>query len=219
MSDEMTVLLIILAIVLYLLYRKSAPGEYRSEHSLKPGTHRIGEDLSPGKGDLVAISGGGTVNVRERGSTAKVTTFRLHSSNAAIPSRYRNLRLSALDIVEISGNMEALITPAKAITDARNVELTQGVYKFGEDLPAAKYNLTAVSGDGKVSIREANATDPFFSQDMNPMAADKASVYENLLCEAGGQMTVEGNLKVKLALSEKQHNRTQRILDFLNQTP
>ena len=219
MGDEMAVLLIILAIFLYWVYRKSNTSGYSSELPVKPGTHRIGEDLPPGKGDLVAISGGGTVTIKERGGSAKVTTFKLHASNSALPSRYRNLKLCPLDILEISGNMETLITPAKSISDVNGAELTQGVYKFGADIPAAKYNLKAVSGDGKVSIREANAADPSFSQDMNTAGEDKSSVYENILCEAGSQMTVEGSLKIKLTLSQKQHNMTQRFLDFLNQDP
>lgn len=219
MGDEMAVLLIFLAIFLYLIYRKSNKGGYSSELSVKPGTHRIGEDLPPGKGDLVAISGGGTVTIKERGGSAKVTTFKLHASNSALPSRYRNLKLCPLDILEISGNMEVLITPAKSIADANGAELTQGVYKFGADIPAAKYNLKAVSGDGKVTIREANATDSSFSQEMNTAGEDKSSVYENILCEAGGQMTVEGSLKIKLTPSKKQRGRVNQILDFLNQDP
>ena len=221
MSDEMAVLLIILVIVLYWVYTKSksSSGGYTSDQTLTPGTYRIGEDLSGGKGDMVAISGGGTITVKEKGGDDSVKTFKLHASNPSIPSRYRNLTLSSQDILEITGNMKVLITPAKSISDVEGAELTMGTYKFGSDVPPAKYNLKALSGDGKVTVREAGAKDPAFSQEMNTAGEDKASSYENILCSDGAVMTIGGTLKLQLTPSKKQRGRINKILDFLNQEP
>ena len=168
---------------------------------------------------MVALSGGGTVTINEKGSSASVKTFKLHASNPGIPDRYRNLTLSSLDVLNISGNMKVLITPAKSISDVEGAELTMGTYKFGSDVPPAKYNLKALSGDGKVTVKEADAKEAVFSQEMNTAGEDKASTYENILCSENAVMTIDGTLKLQLTPSKKQRGKVNKILDFLNQDP
>ena len=219
MNDEMALLLILFAGFLYWVYRRSKSGGYASDIDLKPGTHRIGEDLAPGKGDLVAVKGGGDICILEHGTKNWSHNFKLHADSPAIPSCYRNLTLNAKDILEINGSVELRLTPAKAIEDGEGAEISLGTYQFGVDIPPAKYNLKATAGDGQIQFYEPRADCYSVYQDMNATGEGKSSVYENLLCESGSRLVVEGTLKLQLTKSKKQRGKMQAILDFLNQSP
>ena len=217
MDDQMAVLLILIMVFLYAIYRFSKGGGYSGEIQLNPGTYRIGEDLSPGKGDLVAVSGCGEICIQESSNGIWSNNFKLHASDASDPARFRNLTLRPHDILEINGNIQVMITPSTPITDPENIEIGLGVYQFGLDVPPAKYNLKAVSGDGHVTFFEPEAEEFSFFQSMNASGDGKSKVYENVLCEEGSRMLVDGALVLKLTKSKKQRGRMQKALDFLNQ--
>ena len=220
MNDDMALFLIFVAIILYVVYRYSKRGGvYAAEVPIGPGTYRIGEDLDPGKCDLVAVRGGGDICIKERGNDVWNNPFKLGADNPAVPSRYRNLTLHPSDILQVNGKVKLLIVPPTPITDGEGAELTLGTYQFGVDVPAAKYDLKATGGDGQVTFFEPKATEFSFYQDMNPDAAGKASVYRNLLCEEGARLVVDGTLKITLNKSKKPRGRFHQLLDFINQAP
>lgn len=219
MNDEMTLIFIIIGIVLYVFYRRSKRGHYSSDIPLEPGDWRVGEDIKPGKGDLVAASGTGDISIMERGNGVWTNNFKLGADNPAAPAKYRNLTLHDSDILQINGNLKVLITPPTAIADGDGAVLTLGTYQFGLDIPPAKYNLTAEEGDGQITFFAPDETEFSVYQDMNPNMAGKSSVYNNLLCEDGARLQVSGTLKLKLTKSKKQRGRLQKMLDFVNQSP
>ena len=219
MEDGMAVILILLLVFLYLLYRMTISGTYPPESPLGPGTYRIGEDLDPGKGDLVCVGGAGDVSIQERGNGVWTNNFKLHVDSPSAPSRYRNLTLHPHDILEINGSIKVLITPPTALTEADTLELCLGCYQFGVDLPAAKYDLKATAGDGQITFYNPKETEYSLYQDMNHAADGKSGEYKNLLCDEGARLTVEGTLKVTLTKSAKQRGLMQRLLDHLNQQP
>lgn len=218
MDDMMAFILILIVVCLVLVYRKSKPGSggYSQDTPLNPGTHRIGEDFPPGRGDFVALSGKGDVCVKKWGTDKQVLKFTLHADGKAAPDRYRNLTLRRFDTLEVNGSLNIMITPSKPFPENVTPELTQGIYCFGSDIPPAKYNLKVTGESGTVKYFGPNADEAEFSQEMG---GDNATVYENLLCEGGGRMTIDGKLKLELTKSKKQRGRMQKILDFLNQTP
>ena len=219
MNDDLALFLIIVGVILWIIYHYSKRGHYGDEIPIEAGDHRIGEDMDPGKGDLVAVNGTGDICIKERGNDVWNNPFKLGADNPAVPSRYRNLTLHPSDILQVNGKVKLLIVPPTPITDGEGAELTLGTYQFGVDVPPAKYDLKATGGDGQVTFFEPKATEFSFYQDMNPDAAGKASVYRNLLCEEGARLVVDGTLKITLNKSKKQRGRLQKILDFINQDP
>ena len=219
MNDEMTLFFIIIGVVLVIVYRRSKRGLYGSEIPLTPGDWRVGEDIDPGKGDLVAVSGTGDINIMERGNGVWTNGFKLGADNPAVPGKYRNLTLHASDILQINGDIKVLITPPTPIADGNGAELTLGTYQFGVDIPPAKYDLTATEGDGQFTFFAPDESEFSVYQDMNPSMTGKASVYNNLLCEDGARIVVTGSLKLKLTKSKKQRGRFNKLLDFINQDP
>ena len=152
MNDEMTLIFIIIGVVLFIFYRRSQRGHYSSDIPLEPGDWRVGEDIKPGKGDLVAASGTGDISIMERGNGVWTHNFKLGANNPAVPGKYRNLTLHASDILQINGNLKVLITPPTAIANGEGAVLTLGTYQFGLDIPPAKYNLKAEEGDGQIDL-------------------------------------------------------------------
>ena len=220
MSDDMVLFFICITIILYFLLRYcKRNSSYSEEVPLDPGTYRIGEDLTPGKCDLVAASGSGDICIQERGNGVWNNPFKLGVSNPAASPRYRNLTLHASDILEVNGSIKLLVTPPSAIADGEGAELTLGVYQFGIDVPPAKYDLKAESGDGQFSFFAPGESEFSVFQDMSSNGDGKSTTYKNLLCEEGSRMVVDGTLKLKLSKSGKQRGRLQKILDFINQDP
>ena len=221
MTDEMAVLLAIFAGILYWIYRRSQPKKgFTSNLTLTPGTYRIGDDLGSGKCDLIATKGGGDICIMESATNEWSHNFKLHSGSPALPQRYRNLTLSGKDILEINGNVEIQLAPAKAIENGDGAEISLGVYQFGVDIPPAKYSLKVTAGDGQIQFFEPESEEYSIYQDMNANAEGKSAGYENLLCEAGSRLVVEGTLQIKLSMSKKQpKTKMQTVLDFLNQKP
>ena len=220
MSDDIVLFLISIIIILYLLYRFSKRGgSYTDEVPVCPGTYRIGEDLAPGKCDIVAVSGSGDVCIKERGSDSWNNPFALAASDPKKPSRYRNLTLHRHDILEVNGKIELMLKPPAAITSIDGAELILGTYQFGVDVPPAKYDLTATGGEGQFSFFAPNESEFSTFQDMAFATDGKSSTYSNLLCEDGARIVVDGTLKLKLTKSKKQRGRMQKMLDFVNQSP
>ena len=220
MNDDMALFLICIAIILFLVYRYSKHGgSYPDEITVEPGIYRIGEELAPGKCDVTALSGSGEIRIRERGKKEPTVSFKLSAASAVTPSSYRNLTLLPRRMLEVNGNLHLNITPPCIIDEDQEIELTQGSYTFGADIPPAKYDLTALDGEGKVSLFEGKEHEVSVSQEMAFSVDGKSSVYHNLLCEAGSRLEVVDTLTLKLTRSQKQRGRMQKILDFLNQDP
>ena len=219
MNDEMTLFFIIVCVVLVIIYKRSKSGHYGDEIPLEPGDYRIGEDLDPGKGDLVAAKGVGDIAIMERGNGVWSNCFKLDANGSAAPTKYRNLTLHPSDILQINGNLKVLIMPPSPLASGDGAELTLGTYQFGVDIPPAKYNLTAEDGDGQFKYFAPNETEFSIYQDMKKGDAAKAEVYNNLLCEDGGRMVITGTLKLVLTKSKKQRGRFNKLLDFVNQDP
>ena len=219
MSDDMALFFIIIGVVLVFIYKRSKRSVYGNEIPLGPGDYRIGEDLDPGKGDLVAVNGTGDICIKERGNDVWNNPFKLGKDNPAVPNRYRNLTLHPSDILQINGKVKLLIEPPTPIADVKDAELTLGTYQFGVDVPPAKYDLKATSGTGQVTFFAPNESEFSFYQDMGADADGKAAVYSNLLCEDGSRLVVDGTLKIKLTPSKKQRGRFNKLLDFVNQDP
>ena len=219
MSDELAIIVMVIVIGLVFLYRRSNSGGYSSDIPLNPGTYRIGEDLDPGKGDLLAVSGGGDISIKDRGTGNWDHNFKLHADSPAAPSSYRNLTLQTHDILEINGRIQVMIIPATPVKDVAGVEFTHGTYEFGVDIPPAKYDLKAVGGDGQVQLYPPEGEVYTFFQDMTKDTGDKSIVHENVLCDANARMTIDGTLKLTLTPSKKQRGWVYKVVDFLNQDP
>ena len=220
MKDDTAMFLICIGIVLFLIYRYSRRGgSYAAEIPLEPGTYRIGEDLSPGKCDIVAVSGTGDICIRERGNDVWNNPFRLGADTPVAPSRYRNMTLHSHDILEVNGNIKLLLTPPATAIDADCTELTLGTYQFGVDVPSAKYDLKALSGSGQFTYYPPKEESFTEFQDMAFNGDGQSTCYHKLLCEDGARLVVDGTLKLKLTRSRKQRGRFYQILDFINQDP
>ena len=221
MNDDMALFLICIGIILYVVYRYSKRGGvYAAEVPIGPGTYRIGEDLDPGKCDLVAVKDGGDICIKERGNGVWNNSFKLAADNPTAPSRYRNLTLHRHDILEVNGKVQLMLQPPTVIRNGDGAELTLGTYQFGVDiLTSAKFDLTAEAGDGQFTFFEPKATEFSVFQDMALSVDNKASAYNNLLCEEGSRIVIDGTLKLKLKKSKKQRGRMQKMLDFVNQDP
>lgn len=220
MNDNTAMFLICICIVLFLLYRYSKRTvKYSGELPLDPGTYRVGEDLNPGKCDIVAVSGVADVCIRERGNDVWNNPFKLAPASPVAPGRYRNMTLHPHDILEINGKAKIMLTPPAVILDVSGTELTLGTYQFGVDIPPAKYDLKAIAGNGQITFFEPKATEFTVFQDMALDVDGKTDSYTNLLCEAGSSIVVDGTLKLKLTKSKKQRGRFNKILDFVNQDP
>ncbi|MBR5020083.1 MAG: hypothetical protein IKY17_00495 [Oscillospiraceae bacterium] len=221
MNDDMLLFFICVGIILYVIYRYSKRGgSYAAEVPIGPGTYRIGEDLDPGKCDLVAVQGGGDICIKERGNGVWNNPFKLAADNPIAPSRYRNMTLHRHDILEVNGKIQLMLKPPTVIQVGADSELTLGTYQFGVDiLPPAKYDLTAEAGDGQFTFFEPKATEFSVFQDMALSADGKTSAYNNLLCEDGSRMVIDGTLKLKLKKSKKQRGKMQKMLDIVNQDP
>ena len=116
MNDDMALFLISVAIILYVVYRYSKRGgSYAAEVPIGPGTYRIGEDLDPGKCDLVAVRGGGDICIKERGNGVWNNSFTLAADNPTAPSRYRNLTLHRHDVLEVNSKIELMLKPPTVI--------------------------------------------------------------------------------------------------------
>ena len=174
MSDDMALFFIIIGVVLVFIYKRSKRSVYGNEIPLGPGDYRIGEDLDPGKGDLVAVNGTGDICIKERGNDVWNNPFKLGKDNPAVPNRYRNLTLHPSDILQINGKVKLLIEPPTPIADVKDAELTLGTYQFGVDVPPAKYDLKATSGTGQVTFFAPNESEFSFYQDMGADADGKA---------------------------------------------
>ena len=220
MTDDMALFLVCIITALFFLIRYSKRGgSYTDERPLDPGTYRIGEDLAPGKCDLVAASGSGDICIQERGNGIWSNNFKLGVGNPTASPRYRNLTLHPHDILEINGSIQLLITPPSAIADGSGAELMLGTYQFGVDIPPAKYDLEATEGDGQFSIFAPGENEFSIFQDMAPSTVGKSSTYHNLLCEDGARIQVDGTLKLKLSKSAKQRGWMYEVLNFINQDP
>ena len=220
MNDNTAMFLICICIILCLLYRYSKRGgKYAAELPLGPGTYHVGEDLDPGKCDIVAVSGVADICIKERGNDDWNNPFKLAPGNPVAAARYRNMTLHPRDILEINGKAKVTLEPPTAITDGNGAELIMGTYQFGVDIPPAKYDLKAISGNGQFTFFEPKATEFSKFQDMAFEVDGKSDSYTNLLCEAGSSLVVDGTLKLKLTKSKKQRGRFNQILDFVNQDP
>lgn len=220
MSDNMTLLFVLIVVIMCIVYwRSKHGGSYTDDLPLSPGTYRVGEDLDPGKCDIVAVSGTGDICIRERGNDVWNDPFKLGADNPATASRYRNMTLKAHDILEINGKVKILLSPPTAFTDGEGAELTLGTYQFGVDIPPAKYDLKAVGGDGQFYFYEPKAEAFSTFQDMNPDGESKTDLYLNVLCEDGARIQVDGTIKLKLTKSKKQRGWLYKILDQVNADP
>lgn len=204
MDDQMAMFFILIIIVLVLVYKFFHSNNYTAEIPLGPGTYRIGEDLLPGKGDLVAVAGGGEFCLKERGNDVWSNSHKLGVTSPAQPSRFRNLTLKKGDILEIDGDVKMMLTPPAAIKDPSKENLTLGIYRFGLDVPPAKYDLKAVGGDGPFYFFEPGKKEYTICQDMAEKVPNKATVYHNLLCERDSEIWVEETLQLKLTKSKVQ---------------
>ena len=220
MNDNTAMFLICVCIILYLLYRYSKrTAKYSAELVLEPGTYQVGEDLDPGKCDIVAVSGVADICIKERGNDDWNNPFKLAPDSPVAAARYRNMTLHPRDILEINGKAKVTLAPPSAIADGNGAELVMGTYQFGVDIPPAKYDLKAISGNGQFTFFEPKATEFSTFQDMAFEVDGKSDSYTNLLCEAGSSLVVDGTLKLKLSKSKKQRGRFNKILDFVNQDP
>ena len=220
MNDNTAMFLICVCIVLYLLYRYSQrTAKYAADVPIGPGTYRIGEDLDPGKCDIVAVSGVADICIKEHGNDVWNNAFKLAPANPIAPDRYRNRTLQPSDILEINGQAQILLTPPTPIPDGNGAELTLGAYQFGVDIPPAKYDLKAIGGNGQFTFYAPKSDEFTEFQDMAAGVDGKTDTYANLLCEDGSRLEVDGTLKLKLTKSKKQRGRFNKMLDFVNQDP
>lgn len=204
MDDQMAMFFICTIIALILIYKFFSSSDYTTEIPLEPGTYRVGEDLAPGKGDLVAVAGGGEFCVKPHGNDVWNDPHKLGITSPAQPSRFRNITLNKGDILEIDGDVKMMLTPPAAIKDLSKENLTLGIYRFGIDVPPAKYDLKAVSGDGQITFFEPGKDEFTMFQDMAEKVPNKAASYKNLLCEKGSVLWVDSSLSLKLTRSKKQ---------------
>lgn len=204
MSDEFAMVLILIVICGILLIRRIQPGAYKQDVFIGPGFHVVGQDIPPGKADMIAEEGGGEFSCREKGSKVWNYGNKIGVTSGVQPSRIRNLYLNPGDTLEINGNVNVMLTAPVPITDIRDETLGPGNYRFGIDVPVGKYNLETVSGDGQVYLFRVGEKEYSFYQDMDDTHNIKASEFVNVLCVRGDVMWIEGNLQIRLVHSKHQ---------------
>lgn len=190
-------------IVIYLLMRN---GDYVQQYILSPGTYEVGVEIRPGRCDLMAESGGGSFNIKNR----KANTWNMGNAiglSGVMPNRFRNVTLSRGDLLQINGNVRVLLTPPTPITDLKNETLGPGIYRFGVDVPPAKYDFEIASGSGEVVLVDIRTNNYDFFQDMAAGHPQRAKTYDNVVCSRRYELWVNGSLQVKLKRSRYQFSR------------
>lgn len=205
MTDELALIVIFFAICVVILAKCIWHGEYTEDFFLGPGTYIVGKDIPPGKGDLMAESGGGDFCIKEYKSTEWSITNKIGATSPIQPSRYRNLTLHRGDTLEINGNVNLMVTPPVKIKKVSKENLCPGNYCFGVDVPPGKYDFEAVGGDGAFYLFESGSKEYSLFQDMAEKNDQKAHSYANVVCERGSVLWIHDSLQLKLTPSAKPH--------------
>lgn len=207
MTDGMmwgVLIVMVFSIVIYLLMRN---GDYNQQYILSPGTYEVGIEIPPGRCDLMAESGGGNFNIKNRNSNAWSLGNAIGNSGV-MPNRFRNVTLKRGDILQINGNVRVMLSPPVPITDLKNETLGPGIYRFGVDVPPAKYDFEIASGSGEVILVDIRTNTYDFFQDMAAGHPQRAKSYDNVVCSRRYDLWVNGTLQVKLKRSRYQFSRS-----------
>lgn len=169
---------------------------------LSAGHYIAGEDISVGKCDLRAIKGSGNFCVYSKAVSSWTIGNKIGIGDESSPSRFNNLTLSRGDKLEINGNITVLLSTFVRFTyDSQDV-LFPGFYRFGRDIPAGKYNIQVLFGEGDVILVDIPKGDFVFFQDMAVDKPGKACVYSNLVCTRNDELWINGNLQIRFMPSQ-----------------
>ena len=187
-----------------MLQRLSSQGceNYEEKKFITAGTYIAGADIPAGKADLTAITGAGNFCVRN--SQVKDWTLGnpIGATSGFQPKNFRNLVLNKDDILEVNGSVKIMLSPPAPIKETMDENLVPGTYRFGVDVPAGKYNLEVISGEGNVLLVESGKDHYTFFQEMAQSDPLKADSWKNVNCTDEHELWVNGSLVVKLNPSD-----------------
>lgn len=204
MTDE--ILLVVFGIigVCVLIIVMMRNGDYEEQRILPPGRYEVGVDIRPGRCDLMAESGGGDFIIRNKNADGWSLGNSIGATSGIMPSRFRNVTLMQGDILEINGNVKVLLTPPVPIADLNTETLGPGIYRFGVDVPPAKYDFEAASGSGEIIMVDIHDNSFSIFQDMAAGHPQRAKSFNNVLCSMRYELWVNGSLQIKLKRSKHQ---------------
>lgn len=204
MTDEMMFIIILIVGFCTLVALMMRHGDYDEQRILAPGIYRVGVEIRPGRCDLVAESGGGSFAIKSKQANAWNLGNPIGATSGGQPSRFRNVTLNQGDILEINGNVRVMLAPPIPILDIKEETLGPGIYRFGVDVPAAKYDFETVSGTGEI-IRVAIPNNQYdLYLDMADGHPQRLKTFDNVLCSRRYEIWINGSLQVKLKRSKHQ---------------
>lgn len=212
MTDEFAFCIVIVGVIILSIAKILSRGDYEDRVLLTAGHYLVGVDIAPGKGDLTATSGAGSFCIKNKVEKSWSMGHAIGTGSSNEPSRFRNIALNKGDILEINGTVVLMISPPVPIRDLKTETLGLGTYRFDVDVPAGKYDLEIVSGEGDVLLVEVGKDNYSFYQDMSASNPIKASSFKNVLCTPSHELWVSGTMQIKLKPSEHQpfRFRTQK---------
>lgn len=204
MTDNMLLIGVVIIGFFVLIAWLMRNGDYEEQRILSTGVYEVGVEIRPGRCDLLAASGSGSFAVRNKKTNAWNMGSPIGVTSGAMPSRFRNLTLNRGDLLQIDGNVTVMLAPPMPIFDLSTETLGPGIYRFGVDVPPAKYNFEVVSGGGEIYLVELGKDTYNLFQQMAKGAAMKPSAYQNVLCSNRYELWINGSLQVKLTPSGHQ---------------
>lgn len=212
MTDGFALFIVIIGAVVIMMAKMLSHGEYDQQITLPPGTYLVGEDIPHGKCDVLAESGSGNFCVKNRKSRSWSIGSNIGITSPQQPGRFRNLVLNIGDTLEVNGNVVILLKDPIPIRNVADETLGPGVYRFGLDVPAGKYDLEIASGDGDVLLVDVTKDHYTFYQDMSTDNPFKPASFVNVTCTKIHELWVNGNLQVRLKYSKKQPGLLRKLL-------
>ena len=204
MTDSAAFFIVLIAILVLAAAKILSRGNYEDRVMLSAGYYVVGKDIPPGKADLAATSGAGSFTIKNKVEQSWNLGHAIGITSGFQPTRFRNVALNRGDILEINGTVVLMLAPPIPIRDLKNETLGLGTYRFGVDVPAARYDLEIVSGEGDVLLIEVGKDSYSFFQDMAASDPIKASSFKNVLCTPEHELWVSGTMQIRLTPSENQ---------------
>lgn len=204
MTDNMLLIGVVAIGFFWLIAWMMRNGDYEEQRILGAGVYEVGVEIRPGRCDLVAADGSGSFAVRNKETDAWNMGSPIGVTSGSMPSRFRNLTLNPGDLLQIDGKVSVMLTPPKPIFDLRTETLGPGIYRFGVDVPPAKYDIEVVSGGGEIYLIELGKDTYNLFLQMAKGTAMKPSTYRNVLCSNRYELWINGSLQVKLTPSGRQ---------------
>ncbi|MDR2168460.1 MAG: copper amine oxidase N-terminal domain-containing protein [Clostridiales bacterium] len=166
--------------------------------TLSAGTHEVGRDVVVGRYDIIVISGGSNLFVRDADGRSRVNEI-LRLDDAREPSRVSNVVLARGYTIEIRGNLVVELVPSLAPTlptVRTNVVLGAGFYVVGRDIVAGRYDVNVISGGSNFFVRDGTGRSRVneilrLNDDRRPSRLSNVTIGNNYVIEIRGNLVVE----------------------------